>query len=202
MPAPWPNPLPPVTLEGQVVRLEPLSLAHLPDLVVAGDYEDLWRYTLDDNQGEANMRRYVETAVGEWRRGEAFPFAVVHRALGKAIGSTRFAAVSRPNRGVEIGWTWYAPAHQRSAVNTESKFLLLEYAFETLGCIRVELKTDARNARSRAAILRLGATEEGTLRSKVIMRDCYRRDTVYYSILDSEWPAVKERLKAFLGGTR
>ncbi len=118
--------------------------------------------------------------------GSALPFAVRHLATGWVVGSTRYGAISRADRGLEISWTWFAPEFWRAGVNTESKYLLLTYAFETLGCIRVELKTDSRNERSRAAILRLGAVEEGTLRSKMIWRDGYRRDSVYYSILDME----------------
>ena len=188
----------PVTLEGHVVRLEPLSFEHAPDLLLAAQTEEIWRYTLDDPRTTDAMRSYIERALTEREAGTAMPFAVRHLATGRAIGSTRYAAISRPNRGVEIGWTWYAPEFWRTAVNTESKYLLLRHAFETLGCIRVELKTDARNTRSRTAIARLGAVEEGTLRSKVIMRDGYRRDSVYFSILDGEWPAVKARLEAWL----
>ena len=188
----------PITLEGQVVRLEPLSFEHAPDLLAAAQTEEIWRYTLDDPRTGEAMHAYIERALAEREAGAAMPFAVRHRATGRAIGSTRFAAISRANRGVEIGWTWYAPEFWRTAVNTESKYLLLRHAFETLGCIRVELKTDARNTRSRTAITRLGAVEEGTLRSKVIMRDGYRRDSVYFSILDREWPAVKARLEAWL----
>ncbi len=188
----------PVTLAGRVIRLEPLSPAHVEDLLIAAQTAEIWRYTLDEPRTLDAMRDYIERAIDEREAGTALPFAVRHLATGRAIGSTRYAAISGANRGVEIGWTWYAPEFWRTSVNTEAKYLLLRHAFETLGCIRVELKTDARNTRSRAAIARLGAVEEGALRSKVIMRDGYRRDSVYFSILDHEWPAVKARLEAWL----
>lgn len=192
------NPVLPVSLEGRRVRLEPLSLGHAAELLSAAQDEAIWRFMLDDPREPATMRAYVERALEARDAGVALPFAVRHLASGRVVGSTRLGNVDRPNRGVEIGWTWYSPAVQRTAVNTECKLLLLQHAFERLGCVRVELKTDARNERSRAAILRLGATEEGTLRSKVIMPDGYRRDSVYYSVLEREWPAVSARLAGFL----
>ena len=188
----------PVTLEGQVVRLEPLSIAHEPALLAAAQDERIWRFTIHDPRTPELMRDYVRSALSDRDRGEALPFAVYHREAGRVIGATRYHSISAPNRGVEIGFTWYAPEFWRTRVNTECKYLLLCHAFDVLGCIRVELKTDGRNGRSREAILRLGAREEGTLRSKVIMRDGHRRDSVYFSILDHEWPAVKERLARML----
>ena len=188
----------PVTLEGQVVRLEPLSIAHEPALLAAAQDERIWRFTIHDPRTPELMRDYVRSALSDRDRGEALPFAVYHRDAGRVIGATRYHSISAPNRGVEIGFTWYAPEFWRTRVNTECKYLLLCHAFDVLGCIRVELKTDGRNGRSREAILRLGAREEGTLRSKVIMRDGHRRDSVYFSILDHEWPAVKERLERML----
>jgi RimJ/RimL family protein N-acetyltransferase len=188
----------PVTLEGRVVRLEPLSYEHEPDLLDAAQSDEIWRVTLDDPRTPALMHDYVARALRDRDAGLALPFAVRHVALGRVIGSTRYHSVAHADRGIEIGFTWYAPEFWRSAVNTECKYLLMTHAFERLGCIRVELKTDARNARSRAAILRLGAKEEGTLRSKVIMRDGHRRDSVYFSVLDHEWPDVKARLQALL----
>jgi RimJ/RimL family protein N-acetyltransferase len=199
----------PVTLEGRVVRLEPLSYAHEAELLAAAQSEEIWRVTLDDPRTPELMHAYVTRAIRDREAGLALPFAVRHRALDRIIGSTRYHNVAHSDRGVEVGFTWYSPEYWRTAVNTECKYLLLTHAFERLGCIRVELKTDARNARSRAAILRLGAKEEGTLRSKVIMRDGHRRDSVHFSILDHEWPAVKTRLEGMLanvgaetGGTR
>lgn len=187
--------LTPVTLEGAVVRLEPLSLAHLPGLCRVGLDPALSRWTAMRAATEAEMRAYVEQALDEQRRGVALPFAVVLRETGRVVGSTRFAAYAPEHRRIEVGWTWYAPAVQRTAVNTESKWLLLTHAFEMLGLERVELKTDALNTASRNAILRIGAREEGILRHHMIMPDGRLRDTVYYSILSAEWPAVKSRLE-------
>lgn len=184
----------PVTLEGRVVRLEPLTPAHVPELLAAAQPEEVWQWTIADPRTREGMEEYVAEALRERESGTAFPFAVHHLADGKVIGSTRYHSASFRDRVVEIGWTWYNPAYWRSAVNTECKLLLLTHAFERMGMMRVELKTDARNVRSRAAIARLGAVEEGTLRSKMIMRDGYRRDTVYFGILAAEWPLVKERL--------
>lgn len=190
--------LQPVVLEGSVVRLEPLTSGHESALLAAAQDERIWRYTIHDPRTPETMRAYVASALADRDRGEALPFAVHHREIGRIIGATRFHSISAANRGVEIGFTWYSPEFWRTRVNTECKYLMLRYAFDTLGCIRVELKTDGRNDRSRAAILRLGAREEGTLRSKVIMRDGHRRDAVYFSILDHEWPAAKERLEGML----
>jgi RimJ/RimL family protein N-acetyltransferase len=132
-------------------------------------------------------------------RGTDLPFAVVHLASGQAIGATRYMDIQPANRALEIGGTWYAPAYRRTAVNTEAKYLLLAHAFEALGCVRVQLKTDLRNERSQRAIERIGAQKEGVLRHNLIMPDGHRRSSVYYSILDEEWPAVKARLEALLG---
>jgi len=191
-----------VTLEGRVVRLEPLSHAHEAELLAAAQSEEIWRVTLDDPRTPELMQSYVTRAIRDREAGLALPFAVRHRALDRIIGSTRYHNVAHSDRGLEVGFTWYAPEFWRTAVNTECKYLLLTHAFEKLGCIRVELKTDARNSRSRAAILRLGAREEGTLRSKVIMRDGHRRDSVHFSILDHEWPSVKLRLEGMLANVR
>lgn len=188
----------PVVLEGTTVRLEPLSCAHEPALLAVAQDERIWRFTIHDPRTPESMHAYVVSALADQARGEALPFAVHHHEAGRVIGATRFHSISAANRGIEIGFTWYAPEFWRTRVNTECKYLMLSYAFEVLQCIRVELKTDGRNDRSRAAILRLGAREEGTLRSKVIMRDGHRRDAVYFSILDHEWPAVKDRLERML----
>ena len=142
------------------------------------------------------MGRYVETALRWQAEGTALPFATVERRVGTVVGSTRFGNIDRPNRRVEIGWTWLGPRWQRTACNTEAKYLMLRHAFETWGCLRVEFKTDALNERSRAALLRIGAREEGTLRKHMITTTGRVRDSVYFSILDDEWPAVKERLEA------
>ena len=190
----------PLTLEGQHVRLEPLTLAHLDALWgVAKDHE-LWRWTAADVQTPEDLRRYVEHALREQAEGRALPFATIARGTGTVVGSTRFGSIDPPNRRVEIGWTWVGKAWQRTAVNTEAKLLMFRHAFETLGCIRVELKTDALNQQSRAAIARLGAQEEGTLRKHMITQRGRFRDTMYYSILDDEWPGTKARLEAAMAG--
>jgi N-acetyltransferase len=184
----------PVTLEGKHVRLEPLSPAHHAALAEVGLDEELWRWIPAPVRTPEEMRAYIETALREQAAGTALPFSTVERATGRPIGSTRFANIDRANRRVEIGWTWIARPWQRTAVNTEAKYLMLRHAFETLGCIRVELKTDSLNQRSRHAILRIGAQEEGTFRNHMITSSGRVRHSVYYSIIDSEWPAVKARL--------
>jgi RimJ/RimL family protein N-acetyltransferase len=144
---------------------------------------------------------WADKALVEQERGESVVFATVERSSGRLIGSTRFMNIDRANRRVEIGSTWIAPAWQRTAVNTEGKYLMIRHAFEEWGCIRVELKTDALNQKSRNAILRIGAKEEGTLRRHLMTWTGRVRDTVYFSILDSEWPEVKARLEERLGST-
>jgi RimJ/RimL family protein N-acetyltransferase len=186
--------LEPLVVEGHHVRLEPLSLAHLEDLSKVAFDADLWRWTSESGGSPGELRSYVERALEAQRSGSVLPFATISRSARKAIGSTRFANFDRDNRRVEIGWTWLGREWQRTALNTEAKYLMLRHAFETLGCIRVELKTDVLNERSRAAIRRLGAKEEGIFRRHLITPSGRVRDTVYYSILDDEWPEVKERL--------
>lgn len=187
-------PLAPVVLEGRHVRLVPLALAHAPALSAVGLDPDLWRVTSSHVQDEASMRRWVEGALAEAEAGVALPFATTLRADGAVVGSTRLGSYAPAHRRVEIGWTWVAAPWQRTAVNTEAKLLLLAHAFDALGCRRVELKTDALNARSRAAIARLGAVEEGTLRRHTVTERGRVRDTVYFSVVADEWPAVRERL--------
>ena len=187
-----------VTLAGRHVRLEPLSLEHVPALCEVGIDPELWRWTLTSIRTPEQMRAYVETALRERDEGRSLPFATVDAASGTAIGSTRFGSVSLEDGRVEIGWTWVARPWQRTPANTEAKYLMLRHAFETLGCARVELKTDALNERSRAAILRVGATQEGVLRKHMRSQEGRMRDTVYFSILDDEWPAVRAGLEARL----
>jgi RimJ/RimL family protein N-acetyltransferase len=188
----------PVTLEARHVRLEPLIEAHLTGLAEVGLDEELWRWIPTPVRTREEMAAYIETAIGEQERGVSLPFAIIERATGRAIGSTRYGNIDRPHHRVEIGWTWVAREWQRTAMNTEAKYLLLRHAFETLGCMRVELKTDSLNKRSRAAILRIGAREEGTFRNHMITASGRIRHTVYFSIIDSEWPAVKVHLEARL----
>ncbi len=185
-------------LTGRQVRLEPLSLKHLDGLCAIGLDASLWQWTTNRLRDREEMRDYIETALDEQQRGVSLPFATLLTATGQAVGSTRFANMDLKNRRVEIGWTWIGVPWQRTAVNTEAKYLMLCHAFETLGCQRVEFKTDALNSRSRQAILRLGAKEEGVLRRHMVTYSGRLRDTVYFSILDDEWPSVRARLQAKL----
>ena len=190
--------LPRPTLEGQRVRLVPLSMDHLPGLVTVGLSPDLWTWIPSPVTNAQEMEAFVRVALDGHERGEMIPFATTLRSDGRVVGSTRFGNIALDHRRLEIGWTWIAPEFQRTPVNTEAKLLMMAYAFEELGCQRVELKTDALNARSRAAILRIGAKEEGTFRKHMITSSGRVRDTVYFSITDEEWPEVKERLRAKL----
>lgn len=186
----------PVTLAGRVIRLEPLSEAHVPALAVAGDDERIWRYMRYGSvRTEPQMRELVRYLLAGQARGTDLPFTVFHQATGDIIGMTRYLDIQPANRSVEIGGTWFAVAHQRTAANTESKYLLLRHAFETLGCIRVQLKTDVRNEPSQRAIERIGAVKEGILRNHMILPDGYIRSSIIYSILIEEWPAVKALLE-------
>ncbi len=192
----------PVLLEGAHVRLEPLAKGHLAGLAEVGLCEELWRWIPTPVRTPEEMAAYIEAALNEQERGLALPFAIVEKATGRAIGSTRYANIDRTHRRVEIGWTWVAREWQRTSINTEAKYLLLRHAFETLGCMRVELKTDSLNERSRAAILRIGAREEGIFRNHMITASGRVRHTVYFSIIDSEWPAVKAGLEAKLRSSK
>jgi len=189
----------PVTLQGRRVRLEPLSLErHFEGLVQIALDPDLWRWTLNVVESRDDLRIYLETALREQSEGRAVPLTTIDLASEKIAGCTRFGSIEPEHRRVEIGWTWVGRSFQRSYVNTEAKYLMLSHAFEVWRCARVELKTSALNARSRAAILRIGATEEGILRKHATSARGVWRDTVYYSIIDEEWPRVKTRLEAML----
>ena len=190
--------LEPVTLQGRHVRLEPLTLEHVPALWRVADDEDLWRWTWNRPRTEDDLRAYVATALKWQAEGTALPFATVSAATGDVVGSTRFANADLRHRRLEIGWTSVGRRWQRTPVNTEAKYLMLRHAFETLGALRVELKTDALNQRSRTAMLRIGAKEEGTFRKHGITDDGRVRDTVWFSIVDDEWPEVKARLEGML----
>ena len=183
-------------LEGKHVRLEPLALEHHAALCEVGLDPELWRWTGGHIDTAADLRAYIERALA---RPDAIPFATWSVADERFVGSTRFANVDGKNRKLEIGWTWIAPPWQRTAINTEAKYLMLRHAFESMDCLRVEFKTDARNEKSRNAILRIGATQEGILRQHMVNSRGERRDSVYFSILDSEWPEIKARLEARLG---
>lgn len=188
----------PVTLEGGHVRMLPLSLDHLDGLTAVGLDPELWKWIPHPVVDRQGMKDYVETALDEQRRGLSVPFAATLKGDGKVVGCTRYANISVKDGRLEIGWTWIGKAWQRSAVNTEAKYLMLRHAFETLGCTRVELKTDGLNEKSRNAILRIGAKQEGILRRHTMTHTGRIRDTVYFSILDSEWPEVKSRLESRL----
>jgi RimJ/RimL family protein N-acetyltransferase len=188
----------PVILEGRHVRLEPLTPEHSARLAEVGLDGDLWTWIPTPVRTPEEMSDYVQTALKEQAAGSALPFALIEKTSGRAVGSTRYGNIDRDHYRVEIGWTWVARQWQRTAINTEAKYLLLRHAFETLGCIRVELKTDSLNDRSRAAILRIGARQEGIFRNHMITASGRIRHTVYFSIVDSEWPEVKARLEAKL----
>ena len=190
--------LKPVTLEGRYVRLEPLTEHHLPGLLRAGLFPELWRWTTNVVRGPEDFERYLRSALNDAASGTACPFATVSAADNQVVGSTRFGNIDAANRKTEIGWTWVTPAWQRTGINSEAKLLMLTHAFERWGCIRVELKTAANNWKSRDAMTRLGGVEEGTLRNHMVTESGRFRDTVYFSIIESEWPAVKERLRARL----
>jgi RimJ/RimL family protein N-acetyltransferase len=186
----------PVTLTGQVVRLEMLSEVHVPDLAAVGLDERIWRYMLYGNiDTEEKMRAFVQDMLARRARGTDLPFAVIYLASDRAIGCTRYLEIRPQHHGIEIGGTWYSPGYQGTAVNPECKYLLLRHAFETLGCVRVQIKTDVRNVHSQHAIERLGMVKEGVFRNHIITPDGTVRDSVYYSIIDAEWPTVKARLE-------
>lgn len=193
----------PVTLLGRWVRLEPLSEAHLPDLVAVGLEEDIWRYMRYGRiLNEADLHAWVLEMLRLEQLGNDLPFAVIFNETGRAIGATRYLNIHHQDRNLEIGGTWYGVAYQRSVVNTECKYLLLKHAFEVLGCVRVHFKADSRNVRSQRAIERLGGVKEGILRKHMILPDGFVRDSVVYSILDDEWSAVKLRLEGLLNTNR
>jgi RimJ/RimL family protein N-acetyltransferase len=185
----------PVVLEGQEVRLEPLDLAHLEDLCAVGLAPDLWTLIPTSVQDPADMRAYIELALREQAAGVSLPFATIAKSAGRAVGCTRFGNIERQHLRAEIGWTWIGADWQRTRVNTEAKYLMLRHAFEVWKCNRVELKTDSLNQRSRNAILRIGAKEEGTFRNHMVVQGGRVRHTVYFSIIDSEWPGVKKSLE-------
>jgi RimJ/RimL family protein N-acetyltransferase len=190
--------LEPIVLEGRRVRLVPMTPEHVMALWEAGRGPELWRMTMSQVQSADDMRRYVSAALHAQRAGHALPFVTTEAATGRVVGSTRFGNAEPAHQRVEIGWTWIAAPWQRTAINTEAKYLMLRHAFESMGCIRVELKTDALNERSRRAILRIGAREEGVLRKHQITDGGRIRDSVCYSVVDDEWPVVKARLEMML----
>jgi RimJ/RimL family protein N-acetyltransferase len=189
----------PVVLTGKHVRLEPMTEDHTAVLAEIGVGQPFWHFMLyGDMNSVDDMRNWVQDILSRAEKGTDLPFVAIHLASGRVAGATRYLNVMPKDRGLEIGGTWYGPEFQRTSVNTECKYLLLRHAFETLGCIRVQLKTDSRNERSQKAIERIGAVREGVLRNHMILPDGYHRHSVFYSILDTEWPEVKRRLEGML----
>lgn len=189
----------PVTLTGPHVRLEPLARSHAADLLLVGAEADIWRYLPRAAPlALGDIETWIEAAHQEQAKGVRIPFAVIDASNGRAVGSTSYLDISPKDRRIEIGWTWLGAPARRTPINTECKYLLLRHAFETLGCGRVQLKTDQRNLRSQAAIERIGGIKEGVLRQHMVQPDGFVRDSVYYSIIASEWPGVKSRLEAML----
>jgi RimJ/RimL family protein N-acetyltransferase len=195
---PAPRSVEPVTLEGRIVRLEPLSLDHVDGLAEVGLDPAIWRWTIARPTTVDDLRRWAETALANRAAGTEMPFATIEAATGRPIGSTRYMSIVLEHHRLEIGWTWVAPPWQRSGANREAKLLQLRHAFETLGCRRVEFKTDSRNEASRNALLGIGAQFEGIFRNHMVMPDGPMRHSAWYSVIDEEWPAVRERLEASL----
>ena len=190
----------PVVLTGKHVRLEPMTEEHVPGLAEIGVGQTFWDFMLYGNMNSVDdMHDWVQDILSRAKKGTDLPFVVIHLASGRVAGATRYLNIVSKDRGLEIGGTWYGLEFQRTPVNTECKYLLLRHAFETLGCIRVQLKTDSRNERSQKAIERLGAVKEGILRNHMILPDGRYRHSVFYSILDTEWPEVKRRLEEMMG---
>lgn len=188
-----------VTLGGRHARLVPLEEAQVPALAeAAAEDPDTFRWYPEAIVGEAGLRAWVGRALADQREGRALPFAIVSEADGRIVGSTRFGAIERAHARAEVGWTWIAKSVRRTPLNTQCKRLLMEYGFATLGLNRIELKTDSLNARSRAAILRLGAVQEGIFRNHMVAHDGRLRHTVWFSVIREDWPAVRARLDGFL----
>ena len=186
----------PVILAGRVVRLEPLSEAHISDLAKVGLEQEIWHFMRYGKvETIEQLSNWVHELLELQAEGTDLPFAVISLVSGRAIGSTRYLEIDHLNRSLEIGGTWYGLDYQGKLVNTECKYLLLRHAFEVLGCVRVWFKTDSRNLRSQHAIERLGAVKEGVLRNHMTLPDGYIRDSVMYSILPQEWPGVKQQLE-------
>ena len=186
-------------LIGQHVELIPLRAEHRDALLNAATDGELWNLKVTVVPGPDTVDSYIAKAEKGLEEGTVLPFAILDRRNGKIVGSTRFWKVDRANRKLEIGHTWLALSAQRTPINTEAKLLLLTYAFEALDCVRVQFTTDELNEKSRAAILRLGAVQEGIVRHERIMPDGRKRNSVRFSIIDSEWPEVKARLQQRLG---
>ena len=184
-----------VRLEGSLVVLEPLEPEHADGLWVAAQAPEIWRWLAPVGGDREFFDRWFELSLADRREGIEGVFATRDRRSGELVGSTRYLGVRPADRVVEVGWTWLAPAAWRTGINVEQKLLLFRHAFEDLGCVRVELKTDARNERSRAAMAALPARFEGVLRNHMIVPGVGQRDSAYYSVIDSEWPEVEANLE-------
>ncbi|WP_409299086.1 GNAT family N-acetyltransferase [Peribacillus sp. SCS-26] len=185
-------------LRGRRAALIPMESGHIDGLYEAAIDEEIWRFMSVKIKGRQDMTAVVESALLQRDAGLEKPFTVMDLESGSIVGSTRFLNISNQNKNLEIGWTWYNPSVWRTRVNTECKYLLLKHAFEDLGMIRVQFRTDSRNKRSQAAIARLGAVSEGVNRHDRIMHDGYIRSSAVFSILKEEWPGVKENLSSIL----
>src|SRR5688500_1866657 len=188
----------PVTLEGEHARLEPLLPSHEESLIAAAGDGELWNSNVTVVPSRDTMCDYIGSALKAQGYGRELPFIIIQKSSGRVVGTTRFYDIEPIERRAEIGYTWLAASAQRTAVNTETKLLLLTHAFEGMRCIRVSFVTDVLNQQSRAAILRLGAKEEGVLRNHMVMPSGRYRDSICFSIIESEWPEVKARLEAKL----
>jgi RimJ/RimL family protein N-acetyltransferase len=187
-----------IVLEGRIVRLEPLTLEHVPMLAEVALDPAIWRWTIARPETEADLRDWATAAIRARDAGTEYPFATIEAATGRPIGSSRFMNIALEHRRLEIGWTWLAPAWQRTGANREAKLLMLGHAFDVLGCRRVEFKTDSNNEPSRTALLGIGATFEGIFRKHIVMPGNGVRHSAWYSVIDDDWPAVRERLEAGL----
>ena len=188
------------TLEGELVRLEPMTTAHEDGLWEASRDERTWRWlSIEQPQTREEMRAYVEAALALEREGAEMPLVTRRRDDDRIVGSTRYLALRPEHRSLEIGWTWLHPDAWGTGINVEAKLLMFEHAFERLGCLRVELKTDARNERSRGAMAALPAQFEGVHRKQMLVRGGQRRDSAWYSVIDDEWPEVRANLLRRLG---
>jgi N-acetyltransferase len=195
-PATMSIPLERVTLEGRLVRLEPMSPAHLDGLAKVAFDPSIWVWTIARPTDRAGLEAWMSAAIANCEAGTELPFVTVDRATGDPIGSSRYLNIVPEHRRLEIGWTWVATGFQRAGANREAKLLMIEHAIEGLGCHRVEFKTDSRNEKSRAALLGIGATFEGIFRNHMVMPDGPLRHSAYYSVIDDEWSEVKARLVA------
>lgn len=189
----------PVILRGQLVRLEPLRMEHTAELYEASRDPGLWTYKPLSQPGSlTEMEQLIASVLQNQQAGACLPFAIMSFQRGCAVGETRYHSFQLQDHGLEIGWTWLTPSVQRTGVNTECKYLLLRHAFEAMGAIRVQFRTHHLNTNSQRAIERLGAVKEGVLRNHLIMPDGSYRHSVYYSIIESEWPSVKARLETMM----